>query len=54
MYHDLNSQLLMHYAKHTWESKKSLIQDLEVNEVQLTAHLSNSQLGYSEFQQATV
>ena len=36
------------------ETNESLITDLEVNEVQLTAHLPISQERYSEFQQATV
>ena len=35
------------------ESKESLVPDLEVNEVHLTAHLPISQERYSEFQQAT-
>ena len=35
------------------ETKESLIPDLEVNEVQLTAHLRISQERYCEFQQAT-
>ena len=35
------------------ETNESLIPDLEVNEVQLTAHLPISQERYSEFQQAT-
>ena len=35
------------------ESKESLIPNLEVNEVQLTAHLLISQERYCEFQQAT-
>ena len=35
------------------ETKESLIPDLEVNEVQLTAHLPISQERYSKFQQAT-
>ncbi|PFX23508.1 hypothetical protein AWC38_SpisGene11947 [Stylophora pistillata] len=35
------------------ETKESLIPELEVNEVQLTAHLPISQERYSEFQQAT-
>ena len=35
------------------ETKESLIPDLEVNEVQLTAHLPISQERYCEFQQAT-
>ena len=35
------------------ETKQSVIPDLEVNEVQLTAHLPISQERYSEFQQAT-
>ena len=34
------------------ETKESLIPDLEVNEVQLTAHLPISQERYSKFQQA--
>lgn len=35
------------------ETKESLIPDIEVNEVQLTAHLPILQERYSEFQQAT-
>ena len=35
------------------KTNESLIPDLEVNEVQLTAHLPISQERYSEFQQAT-
>ena len=35
------------------ETKESFIPDLEVNEVQLTAHLPISQERYSKFQQAT-
>ena len=35
------------------ETKESLIPDLEVNEVQLTAHLPISQERYNKFQQAT-
>ena len=35
------------------ETKESLIPDLEVNEVPLTAHFPISQERYSEFQQAT-